>query len=111
MSLKEKLKSAIYSKGYISNSQVYQICAEGNYKPDNATRRLRELINETPEIRPDRDEKGVIHGYRYSQNQFNQTVNMVKPNFKNITSPVVQRFMNEHCKPQVEVKEVINTLF
>ncbi len=100
-SLKEKLKTAIRLRGYVSNSELYEICRTEGAKVSAAERRLREMADPqdksfTPEIV--KDEWGnAIHGYRWKDTG--------KPNLTGVKSEFVKRFLaTEWRKPEVREK-------
>lgn len=70
-SLKEKLKTAIRLRGFLTNGELWQICYKEGAKPDQATRRLREILQPThssydPHIYAKR-ENGIIRGYGWKE--------------------------------------------
>ena len=96
MPLKEKIKTALRLRGYMSNSELYEMCRIEGHKVSTAERRLREMTNPldknyTPEIKKD-ESGGAIHGYKWEQ----------------LMTEGAKRFLNQWCKQ--EVKEKI-TLF
>jgi len=65
MSLKQKLFNFIQLNKSMSTWELYEISKQEGVKVSNSERRLRELMNEDPNIKADKNERGVITGYYY----------------------------------------------
>ena len=84
-SLKQKLIDSIRLRGFLTNAELWQICYKEGYKPDQATRRLREIMQPThqsynPHIYAHRTE-GIIHGYGWKETSNYPVVNQFFKDF------------------------------
>lgn len=100
MSLKQSLVDLIKTHGRLTHREVVQYCLDHGYKPDNATRRMREAMNEDLTIETERH-SGTIMAYVYKPSN----LNAVKPKPRQIQeqppktdkNPVPTK--NSHQKP------------
>lgn len=71
MSLKQNLIDLIKTHGRLTHREVVQYCLDNGYKPDNGTRRLREVVEADPTIVPEKH-AGTIMAYTYQPSSMQQ---------------------------------------
>lgn len=71
-SLKEQLKNLIISRGEVSYGELVTFALEEGYKPDNMTRRMRELCAEeniTPLKKKSKRNTNYVYAYRAGEKE------------------------------------------
>lgn len=96
MSLKQNLVSLIKTHGRLTHREVVQYCLDNGYKPDNGTRRLREVMDEDPTVVPDKH-TGTILAYIYkpSMSDFKPPRQAIPPHTEHSPKPT----QKPHHKP------------
>lgn len=102
-SLKQKLLEILKTYGRLDLQGLESVCKAYPAKFDNATRRLRELMADYPQITTTKNPHGAITAYHW-QNSAPGTIVHSRP-----ITPIAQAFL-ERWKPK-QVDKQINTLF
>jgi len=76
MGLKQNLKNLIDEKGYLSVRELEDYCRANNYKADNGTRRMRELVK--AELIEKDIKNNTITGYKKKQTTIFKKVSDIK---------------------------------